>query len=362
MLTIFSELQRTHKPEYIVRGGRHVPSHDVPERIDSILSVITERDLGPVIAPMGKIPHTPGRDDAGLEPIRAVHDEGMIQYLATAYTQHSVDNMGKISHTPGREDSTPVFPSYFPPPGQRRRPSSFEGQKGYYCADMEVPIGENTWAAAVASAHCAWTGAMRLRSGESCVYALCRPPGHHAGPDFLSGYCYLNNAAIAAQALSENGERVAILDIDYHHGNGTQAVFYADPQVWYGSLHIDPDIAYPYFAGYADENGIGEGQGANWNIPLSPGASQSQYMSALEILLEHLTVFDPRWLIVSAGFDTYVHDPISTFQVETTGFHEIGRRIHALGKPTLAVQEGGYCVPDLGSNVVAFLEGLLAVN
>ena len=341
MFTIFSDLQRTHKPEYIVRKGEHALSHDAPERIDSILSAISERELGSVIAP----------DDAGLEPIRAVHHEGMIQYLSTAYTQHSMDN----------EDSSPVLASYFPPPGQRRRPDCFEGQKGFYCTDMEVPIGKNTWDAAVASAHCAWTGAMRLRSGESCVYALCRPPGHHAGPDFLGGYCYLNNAAIAADTLRGNGERVAILDIDYHHGNGTQAIFFADPQVWYGSLHVDPDIAYPYFAGYVDETGIGEGEGANWNIPLPSGTSESQYISVLESLLERLDAFDPRWLVVSAGFDTYVRDPITTFQVTTSGFHEIGRRIHALDIPMLVVQEGGYHVPDLGLNVVAFLAGLLGL-
>lgn len=150
MLTIFSDLQRIHKPAYIVRRGEHVPSYDVPERIDSILSGIGERDLGPVIAP----------DNAGLEPIRAVHTEDMIEYLKTAYSEHSADN----------DTSTPVLPSYFPPPGQRRHPSCFEGQKGFYCTDMEVPIDVNTWSAALASANCAWTGAMRLRSGERCVF------------------------------------------------------------------------------------------------------------------------------------------------------------------------------------------------
>ncbi|MFC1715091.1 histone deacetylase family protein [Candidatus Poribacteria bacterium] len=339
MLTIFSDLQRVHKPEYIMRAGKYAQSYDMPERIDSILSAISESDLGPVIAP----------DDAGLEPVRAVHDEGMIQYLATAYTQYNLNN----------ENPTPVFPDYFPPPGQRNRPECFAGRKGFYCIDMETPIDKDTWDVATASAHCAWTGAIRLRSGESCVYALCRPPGHHAGQDFFGGYCYLNNAAIAARALGEGGERVAILDIDYHHGNGTQAIFYYDPLVWYGSLHIDPDTAYPYFAGYTDEIGSGEGQGANRNMPLPPGINQSQYISALERLLEHLMAFDTRWLVVSAGFDTYVRDPLSTFQITTSGFHEIGSRIHTLDRPTLVVQEGGYFVPDLGLNVVALLSGVL---
>jgi acetoin utilization deacetylase AcuC-like enzyme len=224
---------------------------------------------------------------------------------------------------------------------------------------MEVPIDEHTWDAAIASAHCAWTGAMRVREGASLVYALCRPPGHHAGPDFMGGYCYLNNAAIAARALRTRGERVAILDIDYHHGNGTQAIFYTDPDVYYGSLHIDPHAAYPFYAGYQDQVGDKAGRGTNWNVPLPPGTTQSKYLSALETLLEHLSRFDPRWLVVSAGFDTYIHDPISTFQVTTAGFDKVGARIRALNKPILVVQEGGYHVPDLGRNVVTFLNALI---
>jgi acetoin utilization deacetylase AcuC-like enzyme len=310
----------------------------MPERIDSILSAVREEELGPVIA----------SDDVGLEPIRAVHDAGMIKYLAAAHEQQNAE----------AGVSTPVFPTFLPPPGQRRRPACFEGQKGFYCTNTGVPIDRCTWEAAQASAHCAITGARHLQSGESCVYALCRPPGHHAGPDFFGGYCYLNNAAIAARILHDDGDRVAILDIDYHHGNGTQAIFYADPGVWYGSLHVDPDMDYPFFAGYADEAGTGAGEGTNWNVPLSPGTGQDRYLSALDTLLACLIAFNPLWLIVSAGFDTYIDDPIGTFHLTTASFSEIGRRIQALNIPTLVVQEGGYCVPDLGRNVAAFLKGL----
>ena len=338
MLTIFSVEQNNHRPAYIVRDGEHVPSYDAPERIDSILSAIDERKLGSVIAP----------DNPGLDPICAVHNQGMIQYLSTAYARHNRHN----------ETLTPVLPDFFPPTGQRRLPNCFDGQKGYYCTDMEAPIDKNTWDSALASAHCAWTGAMRLRSGESRVYALCRPPGHHAGPDFMGGYCYLNNAAIAAQALRENDKKVAILDIDYHHGNGTQAIFYAAPEVWYGSLHVDPDTAYPFFAGYADEKGDGAARGANLNMPLPAGISQDRYLSTLQALLEHLASFAPHWLVISAGFDTYIHDPIGAFQITTAGFRKMGEHIRELDIPTLVVQEGGYHVPDLGLNVLAFLEGL----
>jgi acetoin utilization deacetylase AcuC-like enzyme len=338
MLTIYSPVQRIHRPAYVVKQGEHAASFDVPERIDSILSAINKQELGPVIAP----------NDAGLAPIRAVHDTGMIEYLMTAYERQNAESGA----------SMPVFPTFFPPSGQRRRPGSFEGQKGFYCTNMGVPINGDTWTAALASAHCAIAGARHLQSGESQVYALCRPSGHHVGPDFFGGYCYLNNAAIAAQVLRENGERVAILDIDYHHGNGTQAIFYAEPDVWFGSLHIDPSTDYPFFAGYADEVGIGAGEGTNWNVPLSPRTSQDQYVSALKNLLVRLTAYHPQWLIISAGFDTYIGDPIGTFQLTTTGFNEVGQHIRTLNVPTLVVQEGGYCVPDLGRNVAAFLKGL----
>jgi acetoin utilization deacetylase AcuC-like enzyme len=273
----------------------------------------------------------------------------MVAFLLSAYARHQADS----------GTGSAVFPTFFTPPGQRRRPDGFEGQKGFYCVDMEVPIDEFTSNAALASARCAWSGAMGVRGGDSPVYALCRPPGHHAGPDFMGGYCYLNNAAIAARTLCENGDRVAILDIDYHHGNGTQAIFYTDPDVCYASLHIDPHTAYPYYAGYADEVGAKAGWGTNWNAPLAPGTTQDAYLVALEILLERISAFDARWLVVSAGFDTYIHDPISTFQITTDGYGKIGGRIRALDVPTLVVQEGGYHIPDLGWNAVNLLRALI---
>jgi acetoin utilization deacetylase AcuC-like enzyme len=339
MLTLYAPLQRTHRHAYILKGGMQASSYETPERIDSILSAIDRARLGPVEAP----------EDGGLEPLYAVHDEGLVTFLATAYAQQQASS----------RSSAPVFPAYFAPAGQRRRPDCFEGQKGYYCIDMEVPIGAHTFRAALASAHTAWSAAQRVRAGHAPVYALCRPPGHHAGPDFMGGYCYLNNGAIAAQALGRDKERVAMLDIDYHHGNGTQAIFCAHPGVWYGSLHIDPRVAYPYFAGYEDERGVGAGDGTNWNVPLPPGTGPARYLSALDALLDRLCAFEPRWLVVSAGFDTYQHDPISTFQLTTATYHEIGVRLRALGLPTLVVQEGGYHVADLGKNVVALLQALV---
>jgi acetoin utilization deacetylase AcuC-like enzyme len=339
MLTIYSAVQHAHRHAHVLRQGREVRSLETPERIESILAAIHEAELGPTVCP----------DDPGLAPVRAVHDEEMITFLATAFAQHRVNE----------ELAVPVFPTFFAPPGQRRQPDSFEGKKGFFCTDMEVPIDEHTWSAALAAAHCAWTGAMRVYAGETPVYALCRPPGHHAGPNFMGGYCYLNNAAVAARALCKHGQRVGVLDIDYHHGNGTQAIFYTDPEVCYASLHIDPHTAYPFFAGHKDEIGEKEGRGTNWNVPLPPGITENEYLLSLEGLLERYRAFDPQWLVVSAGFDTYLHDPISTFQVTTPGFGAIGALIRDLRLPTLVIQEGGYHIPDLGLNVVTFLRALM---
>jgi acetoin utilization deacetylase AcuC-like enzyme len=348
VLTLYDPVQRRHRPAYTLHRGRRSAALDTPARTESILAALDREGIGPVEPP----------DDPGLDPILAVHDAGMVAFLQAAHQRHQA---GAVP-----EDPDPVFPTFFPPPGQRRRPASFEGQRGYYAADTEVPIDAATWPAARAAAHCAWTGARRLLDGARHVYALCRPPGHHAGPDVMGGYCYLNNVAVAAQWLGQAG-RVAIVDIDYHHGNGTQAIFYANPGVWYGSLHVDPNEAYPYFAGYAAETGAGAGAGTNRNVPLPPGTGEAPYLAALAGLLDAAAAFDPRWIVVSAGFDTYERDPTGTFTLTRTSFAEIGRRLAAMGRPTLIVQEGGYCPPgipvtdparSLGANVAALLQGM----
>ena len=250
---------------------------------------------------------------------------------------------------------------------------------GYYSFDMCAPIVAGTYQAARAAADVALTAADLLLGGERVVYALCRPPGHHAGSDLYGGYCYLNNAAIAAEYLlsttdhrppttdpvssSVVGRRssVAILDIDYHHGNGTQQIFYARSDVLFVSIHADPAREYPFFAGYADERGGGEGAGLNLNIPLEPGVADARYLGALEQALAAIDAFGPRHLVLSAGFDTFGGDPLGDFALTAAAYPAIGRRIAALGLPTLVVQEGGYAVAALGENVVGLLRGLLGV-
>jgi acetoin utilization deacetylase AcuC-like enzyme len=224
---------------------------------------------------------------------------------------------------------------------------------------MQTPLTPGTWAAARAAASVAYTAAQCVLGGTSPVYALCRPPGHHAGRAYYGGYCYLNNAALAARCLAGSG-RVAILDIDYHHGNGTQDIFYEEDQVLFVSIHGDGNRCYPYFWGYTDETGRGKGKGANLNLPLPLGAEEDAYMASLAIAVEAIKHQDPSFLVVSLGADTHRRDPLGRFELETRDFERIGRRIGRIGTPTLVVQEGGYNLSILGESVAAFLQGLMS--
>jgi acetoin utilization deacetylase AcuC-like enzyme len=224
--------------------------------------------------------------------------------------------------------------------------------------DAGVPITSGTWAAVQESANVALTGAKRLRAGAKAVFSLCRPPGHHAAADYMGGYCYLNNAAIAAQYLRDNGcERVAILDVDYHHGNGTQSIFYQRADVFCASLHADPSVEYPSFLGYADETGAGAGAGYNSNFPLPHGTDWASYSVALHNACDLIASFAPDALVVSLGVDTFEKDPISLFKLKNDDYLRMGEQIAGLGKPTLFVMEGGYAVEDIGINAVNVLQG-----
>ncbi len=240
-----------------------------------------------------------------------------------------------------------------------RIPESVWGRLGYYCADAMTPILANTWDAAYWSAQSALSAAEAIVNGAPFSYALSRPPGHHAYADLIGGYCYLNNAAIAAQWLVGQGRRVAIVDTDYHHGNGTQAIFYERADVFVASLHADPDQEYPYFCGYADEQGSGSGGGYNVNIPLPLGSTETAYLEALDTLLAAVAHFQPDVVVVSHGFDTLAGDPEGSFSLSPESFEPIGRRLRALDRPLVVVQEGGYLLESLQPSLSAFLAGLL---
>jgi acetoin utilization deacetylase AcuC-like enzyme len=223
--------------------------------------------------------------------------------------------------------------------------------------DTYTPIVAKTYDAARSSVDVALTGAKFVLEGEKVIYSLCRPPGHHADCNSMGGYCYFNNAAIAAEYLSEHG-KVAILDIDFHHGNGTQSIFYDRADVLYISIHANPEVKFPYSSGFSEEAGRGEGLGFNKNYPLPLGTTNEEYMEVLQRALQDVRNFAPNFLVISAGFDTYEKDPIGGFELTIPFYKDIGQEIAALNLPTLIVQEGGYNVDALGDIAYSFLRGI----
>jgi acetoin utilization deacetylase AcuC-like enzyme len=336
MHVIYTERHKLHATGDLFVEGVPLGSFEVPARAEVLLQAVQSAGLGTAMEPV----------DHGLAPILAVHDGDFVEFLRTARHEGAGEQ--------GR--ALPLVPWTFANRRAVRRPRAMRGLLGYYAFGWGSPILEGTWEAAYWSAQCALTAADLLREGETLVYALCRPPGHHAGTDLFGGYCYLNNAAIAAHALRATG-RIAILDVDYHHGNGTQLIFYSDPDVLYCSLHVHPDEDYPYYWGGADERGAGRGEGANQNWPLPRSTGDEEYLATLDRALAVIGEFQPRSLVVSAGFDGLDGDPEGSFRLTVACFGEIGRRVGGLGLPTAIVQEGGYRLEELGASAAAFLRG-----
>ena len=301
-----------------------------------------------------RIPVTTVGDEADDGELTRIHDPGMIAFLREMAAADSAER--------------PLFPDSFPPAGPfpptnphppTRPPGSLGGRFGYYCTDVQTPFDAQYWTAALRSSRCALEAA-RAVSGGCDAYALCRPPGHHAGRGFFGGFCYLNNTALAAEFLSRDS-RVAVLDVDYHHGNGTQDCFYDNPDVFTCSVHADPDRDYPYFSGRSDETGKGAGLGANRNIPLAKGTDvPPDWFRALETGLEAIRGFGPAYLVVAFGADTYREDPVGGLSLDVEDFRRLGRAVRGTGVPFLVVQEGGYSGPALTEILAAFLEGLEA--
>lgn len=336
MRIVYSEKHKLHATDEVLKEGNPFITEEIPARAEKILSAIRSAHLGTITEP----------SDHGLEPILAVHDADFVHHLREVYFENAA-YWGKPEA---------VFPHAFAVRQSRRKPRGFLGQLGYYAFSSGTPILEGTWEAAYWSVQTALTAADFLLAGDRSVYALCRPPGHHAARDFYGGFCYLNNAAIAARYLGAGGARVAILDLDYHHGNGTQEIFYDDPLVMFCSLHADPDENYPYYWGGADEVGEGPGKGANRNWPLPRDTDDESYLQTLELALDAILTFSPEHLVVSAGFDILVGDPVGGFAVTNDGLRRIGCLVASLDIPTVIVQEGGYAIEHLGEYAVTFLK------
>lgn len=339
MKTVYTEDHRLQDGKAELIDGKLMPCFEMPKRADIIVNRVREVKLGEVVAPR----------DFGVEPIKRVHRGRFVDFLRDAW--------GEWVEAHGDYDALPLN---WRAPGMRRDkvPTVIDGKLSYYSIDAGTPITAGTWKAITASVNVALTGQAMVDAGERAVFALCRPPGHHAGSDFYGGYCFFNNAAIAAQEFREAGaERVAILDVDYHHGNGTQEMFYLRPDVFTISIHADPAQEYPFFLGYADETGEGPGEGFHLNLPLPWGSGWSAYGPALETAIGRIRDYGADVLVVSLGVDTFEEDPISKFKLKHDDYLRMGRMIAGLGLPTLFVMEGGYAVEALGVNAVNVLQG-----
>jgi acetoin utilization deacetylase AcuC-like enzyme len=334
MRSFWDPRQLEHAAAIEIHNGRIEPCEETPARALAILD-----GVGPTELPA----------DHGEAPILRVHPKAYVDFLKVAHRDWLAA---------GREGD--ALPYAFP--AVRRRPldlDRIDGRLGRYGYDTCTPVSAGTWTSAYWNVQTALSALDSVLGGERAAFALCRPPGHHCGADYMGGYCYLNNAAIAAEAAIASGrQRVAILDIDYHHGNGTQDIFYARGDVLFASIHADPATDYPFYWGHSDETGEGEGEGANLNLPLPRGTAMPEFERALGHALDRIAAFAPDLLIVSYGADTFEGDPISHFKLKTRDYPAIARRIGSAGYPTLIVMEGGYAVDALGANVAAFLGGL----
>ena len=338
MLIVHSEDHRLHAPQYELYNGEFVKPVEQPDRVDHVLRRLREIGFGDLRSP----------DPFDEKVLLKVHSASYITYLRTAWDEWSA--LGRAHD---------VLPFAFPVPGMRAvEPRQIDGKAGFFSFDTGAPISKGTWTAVRSSAACALAAQATIARGQRSAFALCRPPGHHAGIRTAGGYCYVNNAALAAQAFLDSGaSRVAVLDIDYHHGNGTQEIFYDRADVLFASVHADPDDEFPYFSGRADELGKDQGAGFNFNFPLPKGTTFSEWDGAFQSACSEVRAYSPDVLVVSLGVDTFEGDPISQFKLQTNDYLAIGATIARLGIPTLFVMEGGYALAEFGTNVVNTLQG-----
>jgi acetoin utilization deacetylase AcuC-like enzyme len=346
---IRSDAHLAHAGLIELASGVEIPCFESPERVLAIEAALAADGGYAFEAPM----------EHGREPILAVHDADMVDVFEHAWTDAVA--AGATDGSRAWLPDTFLLAAYRGPMPPGEMPAGAHQRLGAYLFDTATPIVAGTWGAALAAVDVAVSAAERVVGGAGLAYGLCRPPGHHAARGMLGGYCYFNNAAIVAEWLRRDGgaKRVAILDIDYHHGNGTQQIFWERGDVLYLSLHADPARAYPYFSGYPGERGAGDGAGLTRNWPLAVRTGLDGYATALAEALRMIVAFAPDApLVVSAGFDTFEHDPIGDLALRTADYGELGRMIASIGIPVIALQEGGYAVEALGANVVALLAGL----
>jgi len=337
---VFSDRQKDHYPAQFLVNGVMTPNPEVPGRCDSLLD--GARKAGSVLEEP---------DEYGLGPIEAVHPRRYLEFMEGAFRRWSripgaadvvIPNVHPLSHAGGYAGGYP---------------KSVVAQAGYHMADLACPLSAESWDSICWSAWTAVHAAHRVMTGDGAAYALCRPPGHHAFAEAAGGFCFLNNTAVATQCLLEKFPRIAILDVDLHHGNGTQGIFYRRNDVLTVSTHAHPERFYPFFWGYAEEEGDGPGKGFNQNFPLPRGSADEAYMPVLEQALDRIARFDPTALVIALGLDAFEGDPFAGLAISTDGFSRIGSEIaRRFDLPTLIVQEGGYLCDELGENLAGFLQ------
>lgn len=337
MRIITSDAHRLHMPPHEFYDGALIPPFESATRADIIDAALATAGYHDTQAP------TP----VPLAILERLHHPDYLAYLQHIYPQWCAAG--------GAPEA--VIPSTLAVRWMHRFSAHPLATPGYYAFDLSAPIVAGTWHASLDAASMAYTAAQHILAGHRAAYARCRPPGHHAGSDMCGGYCYLNNAAVAAETLLSQ-YRVAILDIDIHHGNGTQQIFYARDDVFFASIHGDPQVCYPYFMGFADETGTDAGHGSTLNLPLAFGCDDTTYLATLEHAIAAITAWGATALVVSAGFDTYAGDPLGGFCLSRDCYQRIGERCAAMGIPIVVIQEGGYAIAALGDNVVALLDGI----
>jgi len=340
MRTFHSEGHRLHAPAAEFSGARWVEPYERPARVASVLGRLAERGFA--------APLDPGPAD--LAAVEAVHDADYLAFLRSAHAEWRAAGRGGD-----------MVPAGAPVRGMRpdRPPRSIDGRLGYHALGADTAITAGTWEAAISSAASAQAAQCAVTGGERAAFALCRPPGHHATTDQFGGYCFINNAAVAAQMFAAEGARVAVLDVDFHHGNGTQSIFWERGDVLTVSLHGDPLDCYPFFSGHADETGAGGGAGANVNLPMPPGTDWDRWSEALSVGLERIRAHGAEALVVALGVDAFEGDPISAFRLTSDDFTRAGAAIAELGLPSVFTMEGGYAIDEIGVNAVNTLEGFL---
>ena len=334
-----------HRPDREVWLGVAIQGTEVPARV-SVIRDVLQASGHPLVEAQ------PYDDDI----LNQVHNPALVEHLRRV---HDAWVAAGLAEDPGQDRVVPyVFPTGAMLGEMSKHPAAaVHGRAGEFCYDTMTLVGPGTWEAARSAVDCALTAADRVLAGDGAVYALCRPPGHHVTRNAYGGSCYLNNAAVAAEALRGAHDRVAIVDVDAHHGNGTQAIFYARDDVFYGSVHVDPGAGwFPHFVGHPEEIGVGDGGGATLNLPLAPGSGDLEFLAAVRELAEALTLHGSTAVVVSLGVDAAVDDPESPLQVTERAYAQAGEILLCqLGLPVVIVQEGGYHLPTLGALVAAFL-------